>query len=119
MKKILLYFCLVIMAVMYSSCGNDEQLESSINYEDFIQVANRKGEVSKDDKYYIIKDMRETKYVNIFIVDREEDTAKLDELGANIVKFTGVGMKTDYRPSNNVSGDRYYMLMISELSSFE
>ena len=54
---------------------------------------------------------------NIFIVDLEEDAAKVAELNVEYVLVGGVGQKTDYRPANGENGDAYYMLKITELKS--
>jgi hypothetical protein len=88
----------------------------------FLQITNRKVKVSNDGKYYILTEcINETtkafQVQNIFIVDLEEDAAKVAELNVEYVLVGGVGQKTDYRPANGENGDAYYMLKITELKS--
>ena len=111
-----------MMTLVQVSCDNEDPRQMSVTSDMFLQITNRKVKVSNDGKYYILTDcINETtkafQVQNIFIVDLEEDAAKVAELNVEYVLVGGVGQKTDYRPANGENGDAYYMLKITELKS--
>ena len=122
MKNIGFIFMICMMTLVQVSCDNEDPRQMSVTSDMFLQITNRKVKVSNDGKYYILTEcINETtkafQVQNIFIVDLEEDAAKVAELNVEYVLVGGVGQKTDYRPANGENGDAYYMLKITELKS--
>lgn len=122
MKNIGFILMICMMTLVQVSCDNEDPRQMSVTSDMFLQITNRKVKVSNDGKYYILTEcINETtkafQVQNIFIVDLEEDVAKVAELNVEYVLVGGVGQKTDYRPANGENGDAYYMLKITELKS--
>lgn len=122
MKNIGFILMICMMTLVQVSCDNEDPRQMSVTSDMFLQITNRKVKVSNDGKYYILTEcINETtkafQVQNIFIVDLEEDAAKVAELNVEYVLVGGVGQKTDYRPANGEKGDAYYMLKITELKS--
>lgn len=122
MKNIGFILMICMMTLVQVSCDNEDPRQMSVTSDMFLQITNRKVKVSNDGKYYILTEcINETtkpfQVQNIFIVDLEEDAAKVAELNVEYVLVGGVGQKTDYRPANGENGDAYYMLKITELKS--
>ena len=122
MKNIGFILMICMMTIVQVSCDNEDPREMSVTSDMFLQITNRKVKVSNDGKYYILTEcINETtkafQVQNIFIVDLEEDAAKVAELNVEYVLVGGVGQKTDYRPANGENGDAYYMLKITKLKS--
>lgn len=122
MKNIGFILMICMMTLVQVSCDNEDPRQMSVTLDMFLQITNRKVKVSNDGKYYILTEcINETtkafQVQNIFIVDLEEDAAKVAELNVEYVLVGGVGQKTDYRPANGENGDAYYMLKITELKS--
>lgn len=122
MKNIGFILMICMMTLVQVSCDNEDPRQMSVTSDTFLQITNRKVKVSNDGKYYILTEcINETtkafQVQNIFIVDLEEDAAKVAELNVEYVLVGGVGQKTDYRPANGENGDAYYMLKITELKS--
>lgn len=122
MKNIGFILMICMMTLVQVSCDNEDPRQMSVTSDMFLQRTNRKVKVSNDGKYYILTEcINETtkafQVQNIFIVDLEEDAAKVAELNVEYVLVGGVGQKTDYRPANGENGDAYYMLKITELKS--
>lgn len=122
MKNIGFILMICMMTLVQVSCDNEDPRQMSVTSDMFLQITNRKVKVSNDGKYYILTEcINETtkafQVQNIFIVDLEEDAAKVAELNVEYVLVGGVGQKTDYRPDNGENGDAYYMLKITELKS--
>ena len=122
MKNIGFILMICMMTLVQVSCDNEDPRQMSVTSDMFLQITNRKVKVSNDGKYYILTEcINETTKAfqaqNIFIVDLEEDAAKVAELNVEYVLVGGVGQKTDYRPANGENGDAYYMLKITELKS--
>lgn len=122
MKNIGFILMICMMTLVQVSCDNEDPRQMSVTSDMFLQITNRKVKVSNDGKYYILTEcINETtkafQVQNIFIVDLEEDAAKVAELNVEYVLVGGVGQKTDYRPANGENGDAYYLLKITELKS--
>lgn len=122
MKNIGFILMICMMTLVQVSCDNEDPRQMSVTSDMFLQITNRKVKVSNDGKYYILTEcINETtkafQVQNIFIVDLEEDAAKVAELNVEYVLVGGVGQKTDYRPANVENGGAYYMLKITELKS--
>lgn len=122
MKNIGFILMICMMTLVQVSCDNEDPRQMSVTSDMFLQITNRKVKVSNDGKYYILTEcINETtkafQVQNIFIVDLEEDAAKVAELNVEYVLVGGVGQKTDYWPANGENGDAYYMLKITELKS--
>ena len=122
MKNIGFILMICMMTLVQVSCDNEDPRQMSVTSDMFLQITNRKVKVSNYGKYYILTEcINETtkafQVQNIFIVDLEEDAAKVAELNVEYVLVGGVGQKTDYRPANGENGDAYYMLKITELKS--
>ena len=122
MKNIGFILMICMMTLVQVSCDNEDPRQMSVTSDMFLQITNRKVKVSNDGKYYILTEcINETtkafQVQNIFIVDLEEDAAKVAELNVEYVLVGGVGQKTDYRPANGENGDAYYMLKRTELKS--
>lgn len=122
MKNIGFILMICMMTLVQVSRDNEDPRQMSVTSDMFLQITNRKVKVSNDGKYYILTEcINETtkafQVQNIFIVDLEEDAAKVAELNVEYVLVGGVGQKTDYRPANGENGDAYYMLKITELKS--
>lgn len=122
MKNIGFILMICMMTLVQVSCDNEDPRQMSVTSDMFLQITNRKVKVSNDGKYYILTEcINETtkafQVQNIFIVDLEEDAAKVAELNVEYVLVGGVGQKTDYQPANGENGDAYYMLKITELKS--
>lgn len=122
MKNIGFILMICMMTLVQVSCDNEDPRQMSVTSDMFLQITNRKVKVSNDGKYYILTEcINETtkafQVQNIFIVDLEEDAAKVAELNVEYVLVGGIGQKTDYRPANGENGDAYYMLKITELKS--
>ena len=122
MKNIGFILMICMMTLVQVSCDNEDPRQMSVTSDMFLQITNRKVKVSNDGKYYILTEcINETtkafQVQNIFIVDLEEDAAKVAELNVEYVLVGGVGQKTDNRPANGENGDAYYMLKITELKS--
>ena len=122
MKNIGFILMICMMTLVQVSCDNEDPRQMSVTSDMFLQITNRKVKVSNDGKYFILTEcINETTMAfqvqNIFIVDLEEDAAKVAELNVEYVLVGGVGQKTDYRPANGENGDAYYMLKITELKS--
>lgn len=122
MKNIGFILMICMMTLVQVSCDNEDPRQMSVTSDMFLQITNRKVKVSNDGKYYILTEcINETtkafQVQNIFIVDLEEDAAKVAELNVEYVLVGGVGQKTDYRLANGENGDAYYMLKITELKS--
>lgn len=124
MKTLKYIFGILVGALMFASC-EDEIGSPNIDSRDFIDVQNAKAIVSNDGTYYVLTQYEDpdtiTKYnlkMSVFIVDREEDAAKVEALnGAHYVDFSGIGMKTDYRPEGTDMNKDHYNLMLINISA--
>lgn len=111
-------------ALMFVSC-EDEIGSPNVDSRDFIDVQNAKAVVSNDGTYYILTQYEDpdtiAKYnltMSVFIVDREEDAVKVEALnGAQYVNFSGIGMKTDYRPEGTDRNKDHYNIMLVNISA--
>ena len=98
---------------------------ANVDSRDFIDVQNAKAVVSNDGTYYILTQYEDpdtiAKYnltMSVFIVDREEDAVKVEALnGAQYVNFSGIGMKTDYRPEGTDRNKDHYNIMLVNISA--
>ena len=124
MKTLNYIFGILVGALMFVSC-EDEIGSSNVDSRDFIDVQNAKAVVSNDGTYYILTQYEDpdtiAKYnltMSVFIVDREEDAAKVQALdGAQYVNFSGIGMKTDYRPEGTDRNKDHYNIMLVNISA--
>ena len=117
MKTLNYIFGILAGALMFVSC-EDEIGSPNVDSRDFIDVQNAKAVVSNDGTYYILTQYEDpdtiAKYnltMSVFIVDREEDAVKVEALnGAQYVNFSGIGMKTDYRPEGTDRNKDHYAI---------
>lgn len=117
-------FGILAGALMFVSC-EDEIGSPNVDSRDFIDVQNAKAVVSNDGTYYILTQYEDpdtiAKYnltMSVFIVDREEDAVKVEALnGAQYVNFSGIGMKTDYRPEGTDRNKDHYNIMLVNISA--
>ncbi|MDM8306321.1 hypothetical protein [Phocaeicola salanitronis] len=124
MKTLNYIFGILVGALMFVSC-EDEIGSSNVDSRDFIDVQNAKAVVSNDGTYYILTQYEDpdtiAKYnltMSVFIVDREEDAVKVEALnGAQYVNFSGIGMKTDYRPEGTDRNKDHYNIMLVNISA--
>lgn len=124
MKTLNYIFGILAGALMFVSC-EDEIGSSNVDSRDFIDVQNAKAVVSNDGTYYILTQYEDpdtiAKYnltMSVFIVDREEDAVKVEALnGAQYVNFSGIGMKTDYRPEGTDRNKDHYNIMLVNISA--
>ena len=124
MKTLNYIFGILAGALMFVSC-EDEIGSSNVDSRDFIDVQNAKAVVSNDGTYYILTQYEDpdtiAKYnltMSVFIVDREEDAVKVEALnGAQYVNFSGIGMKTDYRPEGTDRNKAHYNIMLVNISA--
>lgn len=124
MKTLNYIFGILAGALMFVSC-EDEIGSSNVDSHDFIDVQNAKAVVSNDGTYYILTQYEDpdtiAKYnltMSVFIVDREEDAVKVEALnGAQYVNFSGIGMKTDYRPEGTDRNKDHYNIMLVNISA--
>lgn len=124
MKTLNYIFGILAGALMFVSC-EDEIGSPNVDSRDFIDVQNAKAVVSNDGTYYILTQYEDpdtiAKYnltMSVFIVDREEDAAKVQALdGAQYVNFSGIGMKTDYRPEGTDRNKAHYNIMLVNISA--
>lgn len=124
MKTLNYIFGILAGALMFVSC-EDEIGSPNIDSRDFIDVQNAKAIVSNDGTYYILTQYEDpdtiAKYnltMSVFIVDREEDAVKVEALnGAQYVNFSGIGMKTDYRPEGTDRNKDHYNIMLVNISA--
>lgn len=124
MKTLNYIFGILVGALMFVSC-EDEIGRSNVDSRDFIDVQNAKAVVSNDGTYYILTQYEDpdtiAKYnltMSVFIVDREEDAVKVEALnGAQYVNFSGIGMKTDYRPEGTDRNKDHYNIMLVNISA--
>lgn len=123
MKTLNYIFGILAGALMFVSC-EDEIGSPNVDSRDFIDVQNAKAVVSNDGTYYILTQYEDpdtiAKYnltMSVFIVDREEDAVKVEALnGAQYVNFSGIGMKTDYRPEGTDRNKDHYNIMLVNIS---
>lgn len=124
MKTLNYIFGILAGALMFVSC-EDEMGSPNVDSRDFIDVQNAKAVVSNDGTYYILTQYEDpdtiAKYnltMSVFIVDREEDAVKVEALnGAQYVNFSGIGMKTDYRPEGTDRNKDHYNIMLVNISA--
>lgn len=124
MKTLNYIFGILAGALMFVSC-EDEIGSPNVDSRDFIDVQNAKAVVSNDGTYYILTQYEDldtiAKYnltMSVFIVDREEDAVKVEALnGAQYVNFSGIGMKTDYRPEGTDRNKDHYNIMLVNISA--
>ena len=124
MKTLNYIFGILAGALMFVSC-EDEIGSPNVDSRDFINVQNAKAVVSNDGTYYILTQYEDpdtiAKYnltMSVFIVDREEDAVKVEALnGAQYVNFSGIGMKTDYRPEGTDRNKDHYNIMLVNISA--
>lgn len=124
MKTLNYIFGILAGALMFVSC-EDEIGSPNVDSRDFIDVQNAKAVVSNDGTYYILTQYEDpdtiAKYnltMSVFIVDREEDAVKVEALnGAQYVNFSGIGMKTDYRPEGTDRNKDHYDIMLVNISA--
>lgn len=124
MKALNYIFGVLAGALMFVSC-EDEIGSPNVDSRDFIDVQNAKAVVSNDGTYYILTQYEDpdtiAKYnltMGVFIVDREEDAVKVEALnGAQYVNFSGIGMKTDYRPEGTDRNKNHYNIMLVNISA--
>lgn len=124
MKTLNYIFGILAGALMFVSC-EDEIGNPNVDSRDFIDVQNAKAVVSNDGTYYILTQYEDpdtiAKYnltMSVFIVDREEDAVKVEALnGAQYVNFSGIGMKTDYRPEGTDRNKDHYNIMLVNISA--
>lgn len=124
MKTLNYIFGILAGALMFVSC-EDEIGSPNVDSSDFIDVQNAKAVVSNDGTYYILTQYEDpdtiAKYnltMSVFIVDREEDAVKVEALnGAQYVNFSGIGMKTDYRPEGTDRNKDHYNIMLVNISA--
>lgn len=124
MKTLNYIFGILVGALMFVSC-EDEIGSPNVDSRDFIDVQNAKAVVSNDGTYYILTQYEDpdtiAKYnltMSVFIVDREEDAVKVEALnGAQYVNFSGIGMKTDYRPEGTDRNKDHYNIMLVNISA--
>ncbi|MCR8916694.1 hypothetical protein [Bacteroides sp. ET225] len=124
MKKLKYIFRILLGILILASC-DDEIGNPNVDSRDFINVQNAKATVSNDGTYYILTQYEDpdtiTKYnlqMSVFIVDREEDAKKVKALeSAEYVNFSGIGMKTDYRPEGTDMNKAHYNIMLVNISA--
>lgn len=124
MKKLKYIFGILLGILILASC-DDEIGNPNVDSRDFINVQNAKATVSNDGTYYILTQYEDpdtiTKYnqqMSVFIVDREEDAKKVKALeSAGYVNFSGIGMKTDYRPEGTDMNKAHYNIMLVNISA--
>lgn len=124
MKKLKYIFGILLGILILASC-DDEIGNPNVDSRDFINVQNAKATVSNDGTYYILTQYEApdtiTKYnlqMSVFIVDREEDAKKVKALeSAEYVNFSGIGMKTDYRPEGTDMNKAHYNIMLVNISA--
>ena len=124
MKTLNYIFGILAGALMFVSC-EDEIGSPNVDSRDFIDVQNAKAVVSNDGTYYILTQYEDpdtiAKYnlaMSVVIVDREEDAVKVEALnGAQYVNFSGIGMKTDYRPEGTDRNKDHYNIMLVNISA--
>lgn len=124
MKTLNYIFGILAGALMFVSC-EDEIGSPNVDSRDFIDVQNAKAVVSNDGTYYILTQYEDpdtiAKYnltMSVFIVDREEDAVKVEALnGTQYVNFSGIGMKTDYRPEGTDRNKDHYNIMLVNISA--
>ena len=124
MKKLKDIFGILLGILILASC-DDEIGNPNVDSRDFINVQNAKATVSNDGTYYILTQYEDpdtiTKYnlqMSVFIVDREEDAKKVKALeSAEYVNFSGIGMKTDYRPEGTDMNKAHYNIMLVNISA--
>ncbi len=124
MKKLKYIFGILLGILILASC-DDEIGNPNVDSRDFINVQNAKATVSNDGTYYILTQYEDpdtiTKYnlqMSVFIVDREEDAKKVKALeSAEYVNFSGIGMKTDYRPEGTDMNKAHYNIMLVNISA--
>ena len=124
MKTLNYIFGILAGALMFVSC-EDEIGSPNVDSRYFIDVQNAKAVVSNDSTYYILTQYEDpdtiAKYnltMSVFIVDREEDAVKVEALnGAQYVNFSGIGMKTDYRPEGTDRNKDHYNIMLVNISA--
>ena len=112
------------MGILILASCDDEIGNPNVDSRDFINVQNAKATVSNDGTYYILTQYEDpdtiTKYnlqMSVFIVDREEDAKKVKALeSAEYVNFSGIGMKTDYRPEGTDMNKAHYNIMLVNIS---
>mgnify|MGYP000342794106 CR=1 FL=1 len=124
LKKLKYIFGILLGILILASC-DDEIGNPNVDSRDFINVQNAKATVSNDGTYYILTQYEDpdtiTKYnlqMSVFIVDREEDAKKVKALeSAEYVNFSGIGMKTDYRPEGTDMNKAHYNIMLVNISA--
>ncbi len=124
MKKLKYIFGILLGILILASC-DDGIGNPNVDSRDFINVQNAKATVSNDGTYYILTQYEDpdtiTKYnlqMSVFIVDREEDAKKVKALeSAEYVNFSGIGMKTDYRPEGTDMNKAHYNIMLVNISA--
>lgn len=127
MKNLKNILVLLMCIGAFMACGDDEIGEPNINFQDFLTMTNSTATVSHDGTYYVLTEYEHpdtiAKYgleMHIFIVDREQDAAKIDALGgATKVTFSGVGQKTDYRPAGTDNSKEHYMIMLTAVEEYK
>lgn len=120
MKTIKLILIMMLLPLAFTACSDDDAMSPSVVPTDFLQVTNRTAKVTNDGTYYILNEYIEHSGVQakpcVFIVDRQEDAAKIAALnGVTDVIFSGVGQKTDYRPASAEADKEYYMILLTEV----
>lgn len=123
MKTIKFILGMLLLPLLFTACSDDEAGEPNITADEFVQVAKRTAKVTYDGTYYVL-----TEYVEgaatewgitpcVFIVDREEDAAKVKALGdVTDVVFAGTGQITDYRPADTDASKKHYMILLTSIS---
>ncbi|WP_044271243.1 hypothetical protein [Bacteroides timonensis] len=122
MKNIRYILGVLLLPFLFIACSDDEIGVPNITADEFVQVANRTAKVTHDGTYYIL-----TEYVEgaatewgitpcVFIVDREEDAAKVKALGdVTDVIFAGTGQKTKYQPTGTDNNKTHYMILLTSI----
>lgn len=126
MKKIKFILGMILGMAVMSSCSN-EIGSPNIDSRDFIEIKDGKAMVDNDGTYYILTEYEHpdtvAKYnlkLNVYIVDRQEDADKIKSLGGvEYVNFSGIGLKTDYRPEDTDMSKKHYNIMLTSISARE
>ena len=120
MKTIKFILGMLLLPLLFTACSDDEAGEPNITADEFVQVAKRTAKVTYDGTYYVLTEGAATEWgitPCVFIVDREEDAAKVKALGdVTDVVFAGIGQITDYRPADTDASKKHYMILLTSIS---
>ena len=125
MKNLKYIFGMLLLVMAFTAC-EDEVGTPNVDSRDFIEVKDSQAVVSHDGQYYVLTEYEHpdtiAKYnleMHVFIVDRPEDATKVEKLnGTEMVKFTGFGQKTDYRPAGTDAKKKHYMILLTSVNAW-